>query len=358
MDSIPKHFSLASQMTTSLRESLRAGTWKDFLPGEFELCRRFQVSRSTMRAALIQLQREGWLKNHQGKRREIVRKRVLESVIAPGKLVVMLSPVPLQKMDATTLFWTDSLRDHLAAIGYRLAFQTVLDYQLQRPELALESLVHNLRPAGWVLHWSSTEIQQWFSERGLPCVIVGSRHRHMELSSVDVDHAAICSHAANLLAAKGRRRLALLMPRSGHAGDLESEFGFIEAGKKFKPQGVQTLVAHHDGSVLGICRALDKLLRGTEPALGILVAKTPHVVTAVTHLLRRGVRMPKDVSLISRDDDPLLENFVPSITRYHVDPVLFARKASRLVVDVVRSSGRRRHDSRLMAALVPGETLS
>ncbi|HEX5223245.1 MAG TPA: GntR family transcriptional regulator [Verrucomicrobiae bacterium] len=357
MDSLPRRSSLVAQTAVILRESIEAGVWKDFLPGEHELCERLQVSRVTLRAALLQLGREGWFQAQQGRRRQIVQKRSSKARTSRSDRVVMLSPVTLEKLQATTLFWVDALRDHLGAAGYRLEFHASHAVSAQHPEHALESLVQRFRPAGWVLYLSTAPVQEWFSKRGLPCVITGSPHPNVELSSVDMDYAATCSHAANLLAAKGRKRLALLMPRSGHAGNLESERGFMEAGEKLQAQGVHTLVSHHDGSITGICRALDNLLRAPQPATGILVAKPAHVITAVTHLLRRGVRLPEDVSLMARDDDPLLENLVPAVTRYHTDPVLFARKVSRLVVDLVRNGARRRHDSRLMPSLVRGETL-
>jgi len=357
MDLLPKRSSLVAQTAVILRESIQAGVWTESLPSEHELCERLQVSRVTLRAALLQLGREGWFKERQGKRREIVQQRVARSKTAPSDRVVMLSPVSLESLQSTALFWVDALRDHLAAAGYRLEFHASQACSSQHPEHALESLIHRYRPAGWVLYLSNAPVQEWFSQRGLPCVIAGSPHPRVELSSVDMDYAAACHHAANQLAAKGRRRLVLLMPRSGHAGNLESERGFLEAGEKLKPQGVQTLVAHHDGSVPGICRALDNLLRAPAPATGLLVAKPAHVITAVSHLLRSGVRVPADVSLISRDDDPLLEHLVPAVTRYHTDPALFARKVSRLVVDIVREGARRRHDSRLMPTLVRGETL-
>jgi DNA-binding LacI/PurR family transcriptional regulator len=357
MDSLPKRSSLVAQTATILRENIQAGVWKDVLPGEHELCERFQVSRITLRAALLQLGREGWFKGQQGKRRQIVQKRVSQSATAPSDQVVMLSPVTLENLPAAALFWVDALRNHLAAAGYRLQFQAGHAASLQNPGHALESLIHRFRPVGWVLYLSTAPVQEWFSKRGLPCVITGSPHSGVDLSSVDMDYAATCTHAANLLAAKGRRRLAFLMPRSGQAGNLESERGFMEAGEKLKLQGVHTLVVHHDGSVTGICRALDNLLFGADPVTGMLVAKPAHVVTAVSHLLRSGIRVPKDMSLISRDDDPLLANLVPAVTRYHTDPILFARKVSRLVVDLVRGGARRRHDSRLMPTLVRGETL-
>jgi DNA-binding LacI/PurR family transcriptional regulator len=98
-------------------------------------------------------------------------------------------------------------------------------------------------------------------------------------------------------------------------------------------------------------------LRTAQPVTGLLIAKPAHVVTAISHLLRRGVRLPQDISVISRDDDPLLEHLVPVVSRYHTDPVAFARKISRLVVDLVREGARARHESRLMPVLVRGETL-
>ena len=88
------------------------------------------------------------------------------------------------------------------------------------------------------------------------------------------------------------------------------------------------------------------------------MAKPAHVVTTVCHLLRRGIRIPQAMSVISRDDDPLLENLVPAVTRYHVDAPLFARKISRLVVELVRGGGSRGHEVRLVPAMFRGETLA
>jgi len=48
---------------------------------------------------------------------------------------------------------------------------------------------------------------------------------------------------------------------------------------------------------------------------------------------------------------------VPNVARYHTDPVLFARKISRPVMDLVCDGVRPRHDCRLMPAFVRGETV-
>jgi DNA-binding LacI/PurR family transcriptional regulator len=355
MQLVPQRSSLVAEAIAILRDGMRAGLWKDFLPGEMALCERLQVSRVTLRAALDQLQREGWCHAGQGRRRRINAARVKSTGRPPGTRVLLLSPLPLQNLPASAIFWVDALRDHLAAAGYKLEFLSSHAAFARQPDRGLESLLRESQPAGCVLYLSTPAQQHWFSDRALPCVVSGSCHPGVRLSSVDIDYAATCAHAAGLLAARQRTHIALLMPRSAHAGNLESERGFLEAGRKY--EGLQAQVAHHDGTVSNICTVLDRLLRGSQPVDGLLLAKPTHVVTAISHLLRRGMRLPGELSVISRDDDPVLEHLVPVVSRYHTDPVAFARKISRLVVDLVRSGVQNRHESRLMPVLVRGETL-
>ena len=354
MQLVPQRTSLVAETAGVLRQAIASGQWDGFLPGELSLCERLQVSRATLRAALEQLEREGWCRAGQGRRRRIQRLGVAGTGPASSK-VVLLSPLSLEKLSASAIFWVDALRARLAAVGYDLDIIASRAAFSRRPARTLETLLRQLHPAGWVLYLSTAHQQRWFAERGLPCTVSGSCHQGIRLPSVDLDYAAICEHAVNMLKARGRRQLAFLMPRSGQAGNMESARGFLDqCGRVPEAHGQ---MAHHDGSVAGICHALDRLLQGPQRVDGLLVAKPAHVVTALTHLLRRGVRLPAELSLVSRDDDPLLQHLVPVVSRYHLDPRVFARKISEVVRKLVRTHVLPRKQARLMPSLIRGETL-
>ena len=148
MKRLPRKFSLPTETAKVLREEIQSGHWGRWLPGEHELCARLHVSRPTLRQALSQLQREGWLRRaDQGKRREIAgAPRRVPS--ATSDQVVLLTPSASKSSDSFSIFWIDALREHLAEAGYHLDVHVSSAVYGHRPARALESLVERLRPAG------------------------------------------------------------------------------------------------------------------------------------------------------------------------------------------------------------------
>ena len=271
--------------------------------------------------------------------------------------MILLTPGPLQSLPASAIFWIDALRQHLAEAGHPLEIHAGRAAFGSSQEHSLARLVTGLQPAGWVLHLSTEAMQRWFSQQRLPCVIVGSRHTEVELPCVDIAYRAVCRHAVGQFVAAGHRRLVLLNPQSGAAGDIASEEGFWEAVRSSGHPDLQASIVRHDGTVAGICRRLNTALARTEPPTALLVSRPAHVLTAMTHLMLCGRRLPQDIAVISRDDDPFLEHLVPAVTRYSIDPAVFARKISRLVVEMARGGAVGASDHRVMPRFIPGQTL-
>jgi LacI family transcriptional regulator len=355
MAAIPQRTTLVLQVAEILRRGIEEGEWVAHLPGEVGLSEQLQVSRSTLRAALQILTREGRLRSSQGRRRTVVK---LAKAGGAGKLrrrVVLLSAVPLEQMGSFRILLVDILRGHLAKAGVELEVHAHQAGFGRRPERALRQLAEEKRAAAWVLFSATAAMQRWFTAEGLPCIIAGSRHADVMLPMVEVDYRAIGQHAAWQFLSRNHRRLVLLTPKLRMAGDELTAAGFREACAQVKNS--EARVAEHDGTTAGVIRQINSLLGKNAPT-GVLVAAVPHALTVFTHLAKIGVRVPRDMSIILRDSDPLLEHVVPELTRYVMDAGTFGAQLARAVVKLLREGPQAVKDRHLVPEFIRGETLA
>ncbi len=345
-----------AQTLDLLRSGIRSGVWKTYLPSETSLCAKYQISRSTLRQALQQLTREGYVNGGQGKRRRIA-KEAKKKVGKTLQTVAFLTPFALHELPVHMLYSLDDLRDHLFEEGLRLEIHVKQIADSARPHKALEELIHTARPAAWILYHSTPQMQRWFSNRGLPCIICGSLHVGNLLPSIDVDYRATCRHAAQLLLARKHRRIVLLIPQSNLAGDAESQSGFKEAIRESNSNDAYFSIVHHDGTVAHQCKVIDRLMKSANRPTGFIATHPKHVLTTVGQLMRNQIRLPDHVSLISRDDDYFFSYVVPSVARYSVSTTLFCRKICRIALELAQSGSVSLHTHRLMPEFIKGDTL-
>ncbi|MSU68832.1 MAG: GntR family transcriptional regulator [Opitutaceae bacterium] len=348
------HRTVASQLAVQLRAELEKNTWRDWLPSERVLSRTLQASRNTVRAALEQLKSDGLIEPVRGLGNRVVGKAKSPSLQDQTKTVGVLIPEPIGRLRPLIALWIDELKDLLIEEGYRLRIHEGRQYFQTNPARALERLIGQHPHSAWVLTLSSEAMQRWFARRGAPCLVAGSTYPGVTLPHYDLDYRAICRHAAGVLLRLGHRRLALLNRESRRAGDVDSERGFLEGLRQSTHTDATAEIAYHRDDVESVARALRSLLDRKNPPTALVVSNSYAYLSTASLLAQRGLRVPRDISLISRDDDPFLASLVPEPARYRVDPHSFAKKIVGALLQMLNRSPALRSPAPLLPKFTAG----
>ena len=335
MASVPQRQSLANQIYDYLRAEIDEGTWKDWLPPEHQLSSDLRVSRSTLRKALARLRGEGFLQPVHGMGSRIVAKASGARKIARDPVVGFLSPNPIDHMLTRHTLLVNTLKDLFGREKIGVQFFSGRHYYGKHPARALSRMVAQNSVACWMLVTSSEAQERWFAQREISAVIAGARHPGCKLPCVDLDYGATCRHAVGTFLGLGHRKIALLNENPGNAGHVESELGFLEGFRKSSHIDAQPVIQYHRDSVSDVHQILDRLFLQTPPPTAMVIVNSHDYLTVMSYLAEKRLRIPDDLSVISRNHDPNFDYLTPTPACYTYNLDTYARKVFGLVMKVI-----------------------
>jgi DNA-binding LacI/PurR family transcriptional regulator len=361
MPEIPQRVSLVAQTKSVLVQGIADGRWRHRLPGERALCAELQISRGTLRSALGILTAQKLVRRRHGQPCQILPEG--EGRSRKGKLarVACLTPDTPSRMPPFYLVWIDSLRARLQRLGIQLDLYHGARYYRRDGTRNLRALVEQNPHSAWILTLSTSAMQQWFQARGLPAIVAGSLHSGVSLPSVDNNFRAIGRHAGGMVFGRGHRQVAFLASSLGYGGigpgTVEIERGVREAFGTTRERECELTAVYHEPNREDICRALDRLLGAPTPPTALIIAHSTSLLTALTHLARKNVAIPRDLSLVVTHDEPFFAHIVPDLSHYEWSPEKFAAQYARLVGLAMEDLLRPDTCIRLMPRFVAGDTL-
>ncbi|MBL9216258.1 MAG: GntR family transcriptional regulator [Opitutaceae bacterium] len=347
---------LAAQAADALRDGIRRGAWGDSLPPEKVLARQLGIGRYSLRAALARLVRDGVVAVHKGRRARIHRRPVARAGDARPELCLLTSSSP----GAPSLIGHHLLLELRAELaGRQIGWTEEADARVDRPrpDAYLRQLVAGRRHACWLLVSVPAAVQRWFAQAGVPVLVAGSCHEGVRLPSVDIDYHAVGWHAAGALAQRGHRRVAVVLPSRPMPGDLACRRGFgAYLARRPAPLSVIELDAGPNPAALQ--HQLDRTFAGPDRPTAVLTLVLKDALGILFHLQRRRLQVPADVSLLSAENSPLLDQGLPELARYSVSPRKQARRIVRYTQALLAGNPLPARSSLITPAFVPGSTLA
>lgn len=312
---------VAEQAATHLRDGLAQGRWREHLPGIARLAAELDVSRDSIQTALKQLEAEGLLDargrgrsrmiSREGKAARSVRICILP-YLAPYREAPQISQLLLQ------------LERDLEAAGFDVHFAPKTQVELRHNLRRLARIVEQEPADAWIVVSGSRALLRWFARSSRPCLALFGRTLGLSIARAGPDKVPAYVAGTRALLALGHRRIVMIVRRPRRTpvpGNLERAFldelaaRGIKTGSYNLPDWVETPA--------GLTALLDRLFSVTPPT-ALIVDETPLLFAVMNHLVRRGIRVPDQVSLMTTDPDATLEWCHPAIAhiRWSEAPVI------------------------------------
>ena len=327
-----RRLSALEQVAAHLEEELRRRTWTTVLPGAKQLSTLLGVSHKTVEGALRLLERKGWLVPHGARRARRINLESETRAAKPLRVAILLG----EKSDE---YWPHiiELRHELVEAGHAVSYasRTLDELEMSVPRVA--RLVHRTTADAWVVVSAGQEVLEWFSRQPIPTFALFGRWRGLPIAAAGLNKAPAIATATRLLISLGHRRIVLLVRGRHRVPQLgPSSAAFVN---ELATHGIQPGNYHlpaWEESKAGFQACLTSLFSVTPPT-ALIIDEVGCVVPTQQFLARRGLQVPRDVSLVYADYDPMFAWCEPALAhmRWQHAPIL--RRVLRWAAHVSRS---------------------
>ena len=356
---LPKRNSLVHETASTLKEWIADGILNDVLPGELDLKARLRVGRDTVRLALQLLTDEAWVDpSTQGRKRRIHPPQNsginLNHHVRSWLPVSFLTPYPGEL--GQTLMEMEDTQKRLVEMGRSLQFVSANVYRRKDPERQLENLLQTHPSAAWVLYASSKPIQKWFAKKGLPTLIHGWPYPDINLPFVTKDWEPAGFHAGLQFIRHGHRNIGMFEYVERGVGAMLIERGLRRAIATTN-QGIRLQMFKDERTPQSIAKAYETAFKLKDRPTALVLTSSNHLLTSLSWLVSKGIRVPNDVSLVVLPNDTWYSEFYPPLCHYKLNTSTFSHGMADRVLELVEN-GRVIHKSlEVPVEFVPGATI-
>jgi len=295
---------------------------------------------------------------NQGKVRDVTRERVLQAVRELGYTPnLAASSLAAAQNTRIALIYTNPsgayLRELLVGLlqaASSSALQLAVEYWDSLDADAERKAARALagRVDGVILPPPLCESQIAVTElvkAGIPVVAIASGHLSDDISCVRIDDFHAGKEMATYLIQQGHTRIGFIRGRRDLSASTRRYDGFVtalnEAGLKVEP----SLVLQGDYTYRSGLSAAEKLLSHRRPPTAIFASNDDMAAAVVSVAHRRGMEVPRDLSVVGFDDTSAATTLWPELTTI---PQPITAMANAAIEILLRSIRRRNEDTKVL----------
>jgi len=313
--------SSVEQFTDYLREELLQRRWTGEMPGVNYLQKEFQLNHKVVKAALKQLEAEGFLVS-----RGVGRSRLIRIPRKSGRTSSLRIGMMLCEPEDREWSFVAKVFGRLQDAGHRVLNAPKTLKELGMSPKRVARIVEAMEVDAWVVIAASHDVLEWFAARPAPVIVFGGGVGIDSIARTGAIVSPAMVEAVGRLYELGHRRIVMI----GESVRRKPKIGLPEQRvlDELERLGIKTgsyNLPDWDDTPQGLRDCLDDLFSITPPHA--LIADTPVLFLAVfNHLRKRGIEAPRDVSLIAIGYEPYFDWIGPAITHIAYDPDAVVRR--------------------------------
>ena len=313
------------------------------LPSERDLEQQYGISRVTVSKAITRLRTEGLVCRKPGRKGNFVAETISTPTSLAGKLVRFVVPGPRDKSrelkERTSHGVLEGIHDQLNGNGSDVVISFIDDCT----ESACQQMIATSQESclGFVVwynpHFHTEIFLKSAQAAGIPLVVVDAYPPKHEVDYVVSDNIAGGHTVVDHLVQMGHRRLCYVRSELDRSSLRDRHTGFLRGAvdNHLDLSSIGTIEVKGDFES-GAKSVVEDLLRGDWTA--VAVSQGALAIELELALLRRGVRIPDEISITSYDDIDYASLLPVPLTTVKQDFYQMGKMATEILLD--RQAGR------------------
>ena len=320
-----KLLSASEQVAEHLIKEIHSGGFNDVMPGAMRLAKIYGVNHKTMESALQLLEKKQILENNGTRKCRTIRNEKLGD--AESKCL-RIGFFPMEQKDENVNYIIE-LNNLLEENGHKPFFaeKSLLDLKMDR--IKVSNFVKKSSADAWIIGSGSREILKWFSTIDVPSFALFGHYSDIPIAAIAPEKSPALIEATRHLIKLGHQRITLLC-RKHLRGPNPTPFVSTMLNE-LENSGIKTSdfnLPEWNETKEGFRNIMNSLFKITPPTA--IIADEAFMYTAILqYLAEKGLKVPKDVSLICTDDDPNFEWCDPQVSHISWDSKPVIRRIVR-----------------------------